>query len=613
MQPGSDVSSPKREKHPLARLNPYFWKYRRLFIPGLIYAVASAGFSVLVPIVVRQAVDSIPRFVALYDAYRGSDVQGFLYSYFFAGLVIFALVIIGLSLASGLLTFLMRQTLVVASRHIEFDLRNALFDHLQRLSQHFYHMHPTGDVMTRATSDIERVRLYVGPAIMYTARAVTLVIAAMAVMFIISPLLTLYALIPMPFLGIAVFFVARMVHSRSDAIQQQYSVLTSHVQESLAGIRVLKAYTREEAEAQAFDRESETYRVRMMDLAWVDSMWKPVFLFLVGFSTIIVIWMGGRLVVQGSITIGNIAEYTIYVAMMTWPVASIGYVITLIQRASASMSRLIQIFDTEPDVKDTERTDRSIQHIDGGITFSHVSFRYEPEGPDVLQDLTFEAPAGSTLAIVGRTGSGKSTVVEMIPRLLDPTQGTVRVDGRDVRDIPLDVLRSNIGYVPQEVFLFSDTVANNIAFGSLGAEASAIEEAAVHAELIENIRDFPEGFETYVGERGITMSGGQKQRSAIARALIRRPRILILDDALSAVDTNTERSILLHLRRHYRDRTLVIVSHRISAVQDADLILVLDDGRIAERGTHIELITRGGLYASLYRKQLLEQEISAIG
>ncbi|HET6566329.1 MAG TPA: ABC transporter ATP-binding protein, partial [Rhodothermales bacterium] len=531
-------------KRPLARLNPFFWKYRRLFIPGLLCAFASAAFSIVVPILVRQAVDSIPRFVALYKAFGGTEVRSFLYGYFIYGLIIFGVFIVALSLISGLFTFLMRQTLVVSSRHMEFDLRNALFDHLQSLSRRFYHGHPTGDVMTRATNDIERVRLYVGPAIMYAVRAITLIVAAVTVMFIISVRLTLYALIPMPFLAISVFFVARMVHSRSDAIQEQYSALTSKVQESLSGIRVVKAYTREAAEAEAFDRESEEYRKRSLDLAKVDALWRPVFLLLVGLSTVIVVWVGGRLVMQGTVTIGNIAEYMIYVSLMTWPVASMGYVINMIQRASASMSRLNEVFDAEPDIRDTEETDTSIARIDGRITFSNVSFRYNADGPDVLDDVNFDVESGSTLAVVGRTGSGKSTLVELIPRLLDPTGGTVFLDGKDVRRIPLEVLRSSIGYVPQDVFLFSDTIADNIAFGAMGAEQSAVETAAAHAELLDNIQDFPEGFDTFVGERGITLSGGQKQRTSIARALIRNPRVLILDDALSAVDTNTERNIL---------------------------------------------------------------------
>ena len=459
---------------------------------------------------------------------------------------------------------------------------------------------------------MEQVRRYVGPAIMYAARALTIVIAAVTVMFIISPSLTLYALIPMPFLAISVFFVARMVHSRSDALQKQYSSLTSRVQEALSGIRVLKAYTREKAEAGAFDEQSSRYRARTLSLALVDAAWRPVFLLLVGLSTIIVVWVGGRQVMAGTITIGNIVEYMIYVALMTWPVASMGYIITMVQRASASMTRLAGILDTVPEIQDDERTDVGITQIDGRITFDNVAFRYEEAGPDVLESISFDVRAGSTLAIVGRTGSGKSTLVRMIPRLLEPTAGDVRVDGQDVQAIPVDVLRRHIGYVPQEVFLFSDTVADNIAFGELGAPREDVEDAAREAELLDNIETFPKGFETFVGERGITLSGGQKQRTSIARALIRDPRILILDDALSAVDTGTERAILNHLQRHYGRRTIVIVSHRISAVQNADLILVLDDGHIVERGRHDELVHQDGLYADLYQKQLLEEELESL-
>ena len=597
---------------PLARLNTYFWKYRRLFIPGLLCAVVSAGFLVAVPMVVRLAVDSIPRFVSLYNLYAGTEFQSYFYISFFFTLFLFGLMIIGLSLVAGVFSFLQRQTVVVASRHIEFDLRSALYNHLQQLPLRFYHQYSTGDVITRATSDIENVRRYIGPAIMYVARAVVIVVAAMTVMLIISPTLTLYALIPMPFLGISVFFMAQMAHSRSDAIQRQYSSLTSRVQEALAGIRVLKAYTREEAEAESFEKESAQYRERMLDLARVDSGWRPIFMLLVGMATIIVVWIGGRQVSEGVITIGNIAEYIIYVALMTWPVASMGFVITMVQQASASTIRLNHILDTIPDIADGDRTDTSITSLDGRISFDHVSFRYEHDGPPVLRDVSFDVPVGTTLAIVGRTGSGKTTLAELIPRLLEATEGSVKIDGFDVCAFPLKVLRSAIGYVPQDVFLFSDTIFNNIAFGELEASKEQVESAAQEAELLDNILDFPDGFDTFVGERGITLSGGQKQRTSIARALIREPRILILDDALSAVDTKTESRILQALRRHYGRRTIVIVSHRISAVQDADLIIVLDNGRIEERGTHDELLLHEGLYAELYRKQLLEEEIEAL-
>lgn len=621
--------------HALARLNSYYWKYKHLFIPGLLFAMASSGFAIVVPMIVRQAIDSIPGFVSTYQVFRNSPVREVLYADFFWSLVVFGLIIVLLSVLSGIFSFLMRQTVVVASRHIEYDLRNRLFDHLQHLSYDFYVQRSTGDIITRATSDIEQVRRYIGPAIMYTTRALVIIVTAITVMFIISPRLTWYALIPMPLLAVSVFLVARMVHSRSDALQEQYSDLTSRVQESLSGIRVMKAYAREKKEAEAFDTESDAYRDRSLDLALVEAAWRPVFLVLVGMATIIVVWMGGRLVIEGAITLGNIAEYIIYVALMTWPVASMGFVITMVQRAAASMERLSRILDAEPSIVDPDPD--GVDEIEGEIRFENVGFRYDVEVEDgegeagegeaepdsgldsehaaprwALRGVSFEAPAGSTLAIVGRTGSGKTTLVELIPRLLDVDEGRILIDGTDIRELSLGRLRASIGYVPQDVFLFSDTIANNIAFGRMDAGEKEIRRAAAEADLLENVDEFQEGFETFVGERGITLSGGQKQRTSIARALIRNPKILILDDALSAVDVNTERTILGHLRRHFGKRTIVIVSHRVSAVQDADRIIVLDEGRIVERGNHESLLEEGGFYASLHEKQLLEQELEAM-
>ncbi|PSQ76652.1 MAG: ABC transporter ATP-binding protein [Bacteroidetes bacterium QH_7_62_13] len=597
---------------PLSRLNHFFWRYKYLFIPGLFFTMVSAAFQITVPMVVRQAVDSIPRFVRLFTLYDGTAAQADLYAFFFVALLLFAGVIIGLSATSGLFMFLMRQTVVVASRHIEYDLRNALYDHLQQLSAAFYNEYSTGDVITRATDDIEKVRRYIGPAIMYVTRSLVMVLVAMSVMFVISPTLTLYALAPMPLLAVAVFFMAQMVHHRSEKLQEQYSTLTSRVQEALSGIRVLKAYTREEAEAEAFEEESEHYKWRNLDLALVESAWRPSFLLLVGISTIIVVWMGGQLVAEGTITIGNIAEYIIYINMMTWPVASLGFVITMIQRASASVIRLQKIMDTEPAIDDGPHTNPAIQSVEGHIRFEDVWYQYQGEDEPALRGVSFDLPADQTLAIVGRTGSGKSTLVRMIPRILDPDHGRVLIDGHDASAIPLNILREHIGYVPQDVFLFSDTVANNISFGNQEVGQEAIRAAADEADLLENVEDFPDGFDTYVGERGITLSGGQKQRTSIARALIRDPRVLIFDDALSAVDTATERNILRSLRERQGSHTLVIVSHRLSAVQDADLILVMEHGRLVQRGTHDTLVDEEGLYADLYEKQLLEEEIEAL-
>jgi ATP-binding cassette subfamily B protein len=600
--------------HSLRRLNDYYWRYKYLFIPGLLCAVVSAVFSIIVPMVVRQAIDSIPRYVATYRAFEGTPLESYVYADAFASLATFGIIILLLSIGSGLFSFLMRQTVVVASRHIEFDLRNRLYDQLQTLSHDFYLQHATGDLITRSTSDIEHVRRYIGPAIMYTTRAVVVIITALSVMFWISPQLTWFTLIPMPFLAISVFFVARMVHTRSDELQAQYSNLTSRVQEALSGIRVLKAYAREESEAATFDGESSEYRHRSLRLAMVEAAWRPVFVTLVGASTLIVVWVGGSLAMTGEITIGNIAEYIIYVALMTWPVAAMGFVITMVQRAAASMTRLNEILDAKPSIDPAPGSGAAqlgSGAVQGRITFKGVGFKHPNSGVRALDNVSVDVPAGTTLAIVGRTGSGKTTMVEMIPRLLDVGDGVLQIDGKDIRDWPLESIRAAIGYVPQDVFLFSDTIANNISFGRMKAEESDVKEAASEADLLENITQFKEGFETAVGERGITLSGGQKQRASIARALIRQPRILILDDALSAVDVNTERTILGHLRKHFGKRTVVIVSHRISAVQDADQIVVLDEGHMVEHGTHDQLVEAGGFYAALYHKQQLEQEVEA--
>ncbi len=597
-------------RKPLRRLNHFFWKYKKLFIPGLLCAFISAAFSVMVPMVVRSAVDSIPRFIAIYktvDTPAASMSTGVTTS-----LLMFGALIVLLSACSGLFSFLMRQTIVVASRHVEYDLRSRMYDHLQKLSHQYYVHNATGDVITRATSDIEQVRRYIGPAIMYLARAFVVIVIALFVMFIISPRLTLFAIIPLPFLAVSVFFVARLISQRSDRLQKQYSRVTNTVQEGIAGIRVVKAFAREGAEARKFDAESSDYRERMLDLAKVEAAFRPVFILLVGMSTIIVVWVGGRLAMNGDISIGNIAEYIIYVALMTWPVAAMGFVISMIQRAAASMARLNEILDTEPDIADTDATDHSITRLDGSVSFKNVTYSFTPDAQPALDNVSLQIEAGSVVGIVGRTGSGKSTLVDFIPRVLEPQQGIVRVGGHATTTIPLNVLRGHIGYVPQDVFLFSDTVSNNIAFGNPGAGVPEIESAAKDADLLANIESFPKGFETEVGERGITVSGGQKQRTSIARALIRKPGILILDDALSAVDTSTEHTIIQNLLARREGETLIIVSHRISSVQFADDLIVMEDGKIVEQGTHAELVNRNGVYASMHRKQQLENEIAAI-
>ncbi len=596
----------------LRRVRPDFWRYRRLLVPGLVCAFASALVALAVPGLVREAVDAVPRMVAVHDALRGTAAGDALARDFGRALVAVGALIVGVSVVSGVFIFLMRQLVVVASRHIEFDLRNRLYAHLQTLSGAFRHRHSTGDLMTRATSDVERVRRYVGPALMYLARAVAAIVTALAVMLAISPVLTAWALLPMPLLAVAVFLVSRLIHDRTDRQQAAYSSLTSRVQEALAGVRVVKAYTQEEAWTDRVSGASADYRARSLDLALVDAAFRPVLVILIGLSTVLVVGVGGRMVVAGTLSLGNVAEFILYVTILTWPVASFGYVVSMVQQASASMERLAVILDETPEVTDpTAAVAASAPStVRGALAAENVSFRYAPDGPDVLSGVSFSVPAGTTLGIVGRTGSGKSTLVELLLRRMDPTAGRLTLDGRDLRDWPLGALRGSVGYVPQEVFLFSDTLGANVAFGALGASDEAIRAAAAEADLLTTIESFPDGLDTRVGERGVTLSGGQKQRTAIARALIRRPPVLVLDDALSAVDTRTEAAILGHLRARAGERTVVIVSHRLSAVQEADQILVLDAGRVAEHGTHASLVAAGGMYAAMARRQQIEAEIA---
>lgn len=592
----------------LRRVRPDLWRYRRLLVPGLVCAFVSALVALAVPGLVREAVDAVPRMVAVHGALRGTPAGDVLARDFGRALVALAALIVGVSAVSGLFIFLMRQLVVVASRHIEFDLRNRLYAHLQTLSGAFRHRHSTGDLMTRATSDVERVRRYVGPALMYLARAVAAIVTALAVMLAISPALTVWSLLPMPLLAVAVFLVSRLIHDRTDRQQAAYSSLTSRVQEALAGVRVVKAYAQEDAWTDRVSDASADYRARSLDLARVDAAFRPVLVILIGLSTVLVVGVGGRMVVAGDLSLGNVAEFILYVTILTWPVASFGYVVSMVQQASASMERLSVLFDETPEITGPAADEPPVA-VRGALAADGVSFRYAPDGPDVLAGVSFDVPAGTTLGIVGRTGSGKSTLVELLLRRMDPTAGRLTLDGRDLRDWPLGALRGAVGYVPQEVFLFSDTLGANVAFGALGASDDAIRAAADEADLLATIESFPDGLDTRVGERGVTLSGGQKQRTAIARALIRQPPVLVLDDALSAVDTRTEAAILGHLRAHAGERTVVIVSHRISAVQDADQILVLEAGRVAERGTHAALVDAGGLYAAMVRRQQIEAEI----
>lgn len=585
----------------LRHLNKYFFKYKWRFLLGIAFIVLSNVFAVKAPQVVQEAIDRISGILGSNEEGGASGFQERVtrYALGFAGLYLLYFFL------KGFFLFLTRQTIIVMSRYIEYDLKNEVYAHYQTLNMGFYKRHSTGDLMNRITEDVTRVRMYLGPAVMYTINLAVLFIMAISVMAQMQPMLTLYVLSPLPILSVTIYFISSVINRKSERVQRQQSRLSTFVQEAFSGIRVLKAYDREARFQELFEKESEVYRERSVDLARTNAYFMPAVLLLIGLSTILTVYVGGLQYIHGeSVTMGTIASFVIYVNMLTWPFASVGWVTSLVQRAAASQERINEFLRTEPEVKDPEQP--LDPELKGSIAFEHVSFEYPDSGIRALDDLSFEVEAGSTLAVIGRTGSGKSTVADLLIRQYDPIEGKVKVDGVDIRKMSLEHLRSHIGYAPQEVFLFSDTIRNNIAFGTQGASDEEIEQAAADADVLGNIRATRDGFETLLGERGVTLSGGQKQRISIARAIIREPRILIFDDCLSAVDTETEDTILRNLQKVMKGRTTLIVSHRVSSVKNADRIVVLDRGKKVEEGTHEELLAREGHYAEMHRRQMLE-------
>lgn len=580
---------------PLLRLTPYLLRYKKTLLLGLLTVVGSNVFTVIQPYFIGFAIDTLKAGIEQHTLVA-SD------------LLLWALLIVGFTLIAGVFTFLTRQTIIVVSRHIEFDLRNDLLAHLQRLPYSYFQNTPTGDLMAHATNDISAVRNVLGPGIMYPADTIMTFTFVLTMMLISDWRLTLLALIPLPFVSIAVYWLGKLIHKKFMERQEQFSVLTTRAQENLAGIRVIKSYVREQFEIERFGKLSWDYLKKNLVLARVQSILWPLMFLLVGFSLLITIYVGGSQVIDGEITIGTLTAFLAYLVMLIWPMIAFGWVMNMLQQGAASMARLARIFDTEPEIRDTEETDHRITSIEGTIEFRNVWFTHKGSNRPTLRNINLKIEKGMTVAIVGYTGSGKSTLVSLIPRLYDVTDGQLLIDGIDVRRIPLSVLRRHIGMVPQETFLFSETIAENIRYGLANGQ-DGLEEAASIAQIARDVEEFPKKYDTMIGERGITLSGGQKQRTSIARALIRHPKILILDDALSAVDTYTEEEILKKLRTFMKNRTSIIISHRISTVKDADLIVVLDKGTIVERGTHDELIARGGIYADLYEKQLLERQL----
>ena len=581
----------------LRPLLPYLKKYRRSYAVGTVCVFLNNGIWILFPLVIRRAVD---------DLHLGVTRQK---------LLTYALLLLAVAGAKGIFQFLTRWILIGISREVEFDLRNDLFRHLEKLSYSFYQRTRTGDIMARATNDLNAVRMLLGPAIMYSANTIVFTAGALVFMLSISPKLTIYAFLPLPVVSITIQYFGRQIHERFERIQAMFSDISARAQENFSGARVIRAYVQEEAEIAAFEVANREYIGRSLKLVRLMGMLWPTLEIMLGLAIVLVLWLGGREVLQSRITVGEFVAFNTYMVQLTWPVIALGWVISIFQRGTASMGRINQLLLEKPEIADSAevlKADRSVRptQIEGAIEFRNLNFAYN--GAVVLHDVNLRIQAGSSLAIVGPTGSGKTTLVSLIPRIYDAAPGAVLIDGRPIREYPLEFLRQNIGFVPQETFLFSESVRENIAFGVEGAEDSEVRMAAQGASIAEDIESFPEQYQTLVGERGITLSGGQKQRTAIARALMRNPRILILDDALSSVDTHTEDKILNHLREIMAGRTTIFISHRVSTVRNADMIAVLHSGRIVELGTHEELLLRNGYYTDLYNKQLLEEELAEV-
>lgn len=591
-------------------LNPYLLRYRTRLILGTLFITISNIFAIYPAEVLRKGIDMVQDGIHVYALFKGLPMENELRSDFFNILLLFGVIVIITALLKGLFMFFMRQTIIVMSRLIEYDLKNDIYQHYQKLDLAFYKKNKTGDLMARISEDVSQVRMYVGPAIMYAISTITLFLLVMVRMLTINAELTLYVLAPLPILALTIYYVNSRVIKKSEAVQKQLSTISSWVQESFSGIRVVKAYNREKFNQDKFAIEANQYKDRNVDLVKVNALFFPMIILLIGLSTLITIYAGGIKVFSGEITTGTIAEFIMYVNMLTWPVASIGWVTSIVQRAAASQTRINEFLSYEPSV--VNQTQESMP-IKGSLRFDNVSFVYPDSGIVAIKDISFSVDAGQSVAIIGRTGSGKSTLAALITRQYDVSSGQIYIDETPLQKINLNSLRSAIGYVPQEVFLFSETISNNIAFGfkpnhlASSEDQQAIEQAAKDAAIFESISQFPEGFNTRVGERGVTLSGGQKQRISIARAIIRKPEVLIFDDCLSAVDTATEEEVLTNLRRIMKGRTSVIIAHRISTVKHCDQIIVLDHGSIVEQGSHQDLINKDGIYAELNRKQLLEE------
>lgn len=578
----------------LLTLKKYFLKYKTKLFWGIVFILISNSMTVVLPILLKDAIDELQR----------NTTSAILLKY--AGLIV------GTSIVGGIFRYSIRQTIIVVSREIEYDLRGDFWSHIQKLPLRYFQNNSTGNIMSHATNDINAIRSFIGPAVMYSIDTSIRLFIVVAIMMSMNFSLTIYALLPLPFLSYGVYRVGKLIHEKYVKIQENFSQLTTRAQENFSGIRVIKSFVREENEIKRWRELSKEFLRKNMNLIRIQAMITPILTVITGISIIVVIWIGGGKVINGEMSLGEIAAFVAYLSILIWPVIAFGWVMNIIQQAEASMKRLNKIFSEPYEIDDYEKTDHSIKELKGEIEFNNVSFRYSDNLPKVLNNINLKIPIGSTLAVIGHTGSGKTSLINLIPRLYDVTDGEVKIDGKNVKEIPLDILRTNIAVVQQESFLFSDTVNGNLSYGLRTIDIDKVKEVSRIANFDKDVETFTKGYETMVGERGITFSGGQKQRASLARALAADPKILILDDSFSAVDTQTEERILKNLKEFMKNRTSIIISHRISTVKDADNIIVIHNETIAEQGTHNELVALNGIYADLHYKQLLEKELEEL-
>ena len=585
----------------LFTLNHYFVKYKWHLLLGIFFVTGANYFSILIPQKIREALDLVQDKIHLFKDTQAAG-QGALMDQLGHALLMFGLIVTGFAIVKGIMMYYMRQTLIVMSRLIEYDMRKEIFGHLQTLDQNYLRSHQTGDIMARISEDVSKVRDYLGPGLLYGINLVTLFAMTIYAMLKVDVKLTMYALLPLPFLSVSIYYVSNIINKKSAAIKAQLSTLNSTAQEAYSGIRVIKSYVKEAKFTEFFKDQSEEYKRRSLELAKIEAYFQPLMVLLISLSTLLVVLIGGFQVYDGKLTAGNIAEFILYVNMLTWPVTAIGWIASVIQEAEASQARINQIMDQKSGI---QNTNSQVYPIHGDIEFKNVTFIYPNSGVVALQNVNFTLKKGQRMAIMGKTASGKTTIAELLSRMFDVTEGQILIDGKDIRQHNLSIIRDRISCVPQDVFLYSDTVAANIAFGKPDATMDEIQMYAEYASVKDDIEKLPEQFETMVGERGVTLSGGQKQRISIARAFIKKPDIVILDDALSAVDTSTEQSILSFFDHSLRDKTTIVITHRANNLLNYDKILVLDNGKIAEQGTHEELIRNEGFYQSVYQQQMM--------